>query len=205
MAGQFCIGVCPAMGGTGATLNGVMPRWVNVPNLFTLLRLLLVPFVILAILDGNHGRAMVLFLCAAATDVMDGATARHWGLTTQAGAYLDPIADKCLLSGVFLALAAARLVPRWFVAVIFGRDLYILFAAGFLLWLTPLRSFPPSAWGKASTFVQILTAVVWMARNVLPLPVLEALSSAILWPCAAFTVWSGIHYTWRGLHLARAH
>jgi len=182
-----------------------MPRWVNIPNLFTLLRLILVPFVIVAILDGNHGRALVLFVCAAATDVIDGATARHFDMTTRAGAYLDPIADKCLLSGVFLALAGARLVPRCFVAVIFGRDLYILFAAGFLLWLTPLRSFPPSVWGKATTFVQISTAVVWMARNVLPLPVLDALSSAILWPCVAFTLWSGIHYTWRGVHLARAH
>jgi len=182
-----------------------MPLWVNVPNLFTLLRLLLVPFVILAILAGNHERALVLFACAAVTDIMDGATARYFGMTTQTGAYLDPIADKCLLSGVFLALAGARLVPLWFVAVIFGRDLYILFGAGFLLWLTPLRSFPPTVWGKASTFVQVVTAVVWMARNVLPFPILEALAAAIVWPCAGFTLWSGLHYTWRGVQLARAH
>jgi|SRR5579871_928429 len=182
-----------------------MPRWVNVANFFTLLRLVLVPFVILAILTGEHRRALVLFACAAITDIMDGATARHFGVATQSGAYLDPIADKCLLSGVFLALAVAGLIPHWFVAIIFGRDLYILFAVGFLLWLTPVRSFPPSVWGKASTFVQIVTAVVWMARYVLAIPALDALSAAILWPCAAFTLWSGIHYTWRGLHLSRAH
>ncbi len=178
---------------------------MNAPNLFTILRLLLVPFIILAILEGNATRALVLFALAAFTDLLDGATARRFGMTTQLGAYLDPIADKCLLSGVFLALAGAGLVPRWFVAVIFGRDLYILFAAGFLMWLTPLRRFPPSVWGKASTFVQIVTATTWMARGVLALPVLNELSSAILWPCAAFTVWSGIHYTWRGVHLARVH
>jgi cardiolipin synthase (CMP-forming) len=182
-----------------------MPQWLNVPNLFTLVRLLLVPFIVLAILSGDHARALVLFACAAITDILDGAAARHLSLTTPAGAYLDPIADKCLLSGVFLALAGARLIPRWLVAVIFGRDLYILCAAGFLLWLTPIRSFPPSVWGKASTFVQIVTAVVWMGRNTLPSPVLDALSAAMLWPCAAFTIWSGIHYTRRGFQLARAH
>jgi cardiolipin synthase len=181
-----------------------MPRWVNVANLLTLLRLLLVPFVIVAILDGDHVRALLLFAGAAVTDVLDGLAARRFGLATQAGLYLDPIADKCLLSGVFLALASARLVPRWLVAVIFGRDIYILCAAGFLLWLTPVRSFPPSVWGKASTFVQIVTAVICLTRNVLDLPVLDALSSAMLWLCTAFTIWSGLHYTWRGVHLARA-
>jgi len=184
--------------------SGEMPPWVNVANLLTCVRLLLVPFVILAILDGNHVRALVLFGCAAVTDVFDGLAARRFGLSTQAGLYLDPIADKCLLSGVFLALAGARLAPRWLVAVIFGRDLYILCAVGFMLWLTPVRSFPPSVWGKASTFVQIITAVIYMTRNALKLPVLDALSSAILWVCVAFTIWSGLHYTWRGVHLARA-
>lgn len=201
MAGQFVFALPWA---AHALHSFEMPRWVNVANLLTLLRLLLVPFVVVAILDGHHVRALLLFACAAVTDVLDGLAARRFDLATQAGLYLDPIADKCLLSGVFLALASARLVPRWLVAVIFGRDLYLLCAAGFLLWLTPVRSFPPSIWGKASTFVQIVTAVVCMTRNVLELPVLDALSSAILWLCAAFTIWSGLHYTWRGLHLARA-
>ena len=182
-----------------------MPRWINVANLLTTLRLVLVPFVISAILDGNHLRALALFACAALTDGLDGLAARASGSTTRLGAYLDPIADKCLLSGVFLALAVARLVPRWLVALVFGRDLYILGAVAFLLVFTPVRRFPPSVWGKASTFVQVLTATVWLSRNVAANSVLEVLADAILWPCAAFTVWSGIHYTWRGLQLARAH
>jgi cardiolipin synthase (CMP-forming) len=180
-----------------------MPRWVNVANLLTALRLVLVPFVILAILDGNHMRALALFAGAALTDALDGIAARELGLSSRLGAYLDPIADKCLLSGVFLALAVAHLAPRWLVVLVFGRDLYILAAVAFLLWLTPVRRFPPSFWGKVSTFVQVLTVTVWLSRNALPLPVLELLSDAIQWPCAAFTAWSGIHYTWRGLRLAR--
>ncbi len=182
-----------------------MPRWLNIPNLFTLLRLALVPFVIQSILNGQHFEALALFAAAAATDLMDGAAARHFGSSTPAGAYLDPIADKCLLSGVFLALAAASILPWWFVAIIFGRDLYILLAVAAVMLLTPLRRFPPSVWGKLSTFVQIVTAVAWMARDVLPYRVLDVFSSAMLWPCVGFTIWSGLHYTWRGIQVARAH
>jgi cardiolipin synthase len=182
-----------------------MPPWINVANLLTTLRLVLVPFVILAILDGNHLRALELFACAALTDGLDGIAARTSRSVTRLGAYLDPIADKCLLSGVFLALAVAHLAPRWLVALVFGRDLFILGSVAFLLLLTPVRRFPPSVWGKASTFVQVVTATVWLSRNAAAYSVLDLLSDAILWPCAALTLWSGIHYTWRGLHLARAH
>jgi cardiolipin synthase len=182
-----------------------MRAWLNVPNFFTLLRLALVPFVIQAILTGRHFLALALFAAAALTDIVDGFAARRYGLATETGAFLDPLADKCLLSGVFLALAAAAIVPWWFVAIIFARDLYIVLAACIVMMLTPIRQFPPSVWGKVSTFVQILTAVVWMARDVLEVRVLDALSSAMLWPCVAFTLWSGIHYTWRGINVARAH
>ena len=96
------------------------PGAINLANLLTLLRLLLVPFVIQSILSGHHVWALSLFAVAAWTDVFDGLAARRLGLSTQTGAYLDPIADKCLLSGVFLALAAARIVPWWFVGIVFG-------------------------------------------------------------------------------------
>ncbi|HLI83438.1 MAG TPA: CDP-alcohol phosphatidyltransferase family protein [Bryobacteraceae bacterium] len=176
-----------------------MPRSVNLANLLTATRLVLVPFIIAAIIENHHVRALILFACAALTDGLDGLAARATGLVTRLGAYLDPIADKCLLSGVFLALAAAGLAPVWFVAVIFGRDLYILAAAGILIWFTAIRSFPPSIWGKMSTFVQVVTATVWMAADATASSLLETAANAMLWPCAAFTLWSGAHYTWRGL------
>jgi cardiolipin synthase len=182
-----------------------MPRWFNLANLFTLLRLILVPYVIGAILDGRHVRALELFFVAAVTDVLDGALARSYGLATQAGAYLDPIADKCLLSGIFLALGATGSVPWWFVAVVLGRDMYILLAVVAVVALTKVRKFPPSFWGKISTFVQIATAVAWMVENIWPVPVLYAISSAMLWICAVCTVWSGIHYTVREARALRAH
>ncbi len=182
-----------------------MPRWINLANLFTLTRLLLVPFIVQAIVQGRHWLALVLFAVASWTDLFDGLAARRLGIVSQAGAYLDPIADKCLLSGVFLALAWGRLVPWWLVAVVFGRDLYILLAVAVIMLATPIRDFPPSVWGKVSTFVQILTVVVWLARDVLESRVMDWLSSGMIWLCVGFTLWSGLHYTWRGVQLARAH
>jgi cardiolipin synthase len=182
-----------------------MPGWLNIANLFTLLRLALVPFVIRAILQGSHLTALVLCVVAGFTDVFDGALARSFSVASQAGAYLDPIADKCLLSGIFLALGSAGIVPWWFVAVVFGRDVYILMGVLAFIGLTRIRKFPPSIWGKACTFVQISTAVVWMTRNILSHPVLDALSSAMLWVCVVFTIWSGVHYTLRGIQMLQTH
>jgi cardiolipin synthase len=182
-----------------------MPRWLNVANSLTVLRLLLVPFILQAVLTGQHQLALALFLLAAFTDIADGAAARRWGQASPAGAYLDPIADKCLMSGVYLALAAARLVPWWFVALVLGRDLYILIGASLVMRFTTARAFPPSIWGKASTFLQICTAVVWMTREAVPTPWLDSLASAMLWPTAAITLWSGLHYTWKGFLIVREH
>jgi cardiolipin synthase len=180
-----------------------MPAWVNLPNLLTLLRLLLVPVVVVFIVEGRYLLAGWLFGAAAFTDILDGAAARWMGVSTPVGAYLDPIADKCLLSGVYLALAWAHLVPWWLVGIIFGRDIYILLGAGVFLLFTPARSFPPSIWGKVSTFVQICTAVLWMARVIFGTRVLAELSSAMLWPCVGFTVWSGLDYTMKGIRIFR--
>ena len=82
------------------------------------------------------------------------------------GAYLDPIADKCLLSGIYLALGATGAVPWWLVAIVLGRDIYILLAVLGVMALTKVRKFPPSRWGKISTFVQIATAVTVMVQNI---------------------------------------
>jgi len=177
--------------------------WVNLPNFLTLLRLLMVPVVVFYIRDGRYWLAGWLFGAAAFTDILDGAAARWTGASTQVGAYLDPIADKCLLSGAYLALAWAHIVPWWLVAIIFGRDIYILAAAGAFMLFTPLRRFPPSIWGKVSTFVQICTAVICIAHVIFGTRVLTELSSAMLWPCVGFTVWSGLDYTWKGVHAYR--
>ena len=181
----------------------LMPAWINLPNLFTGARLLLSPLVAWGIFQGRPILALFLFATAAFTDYLDGAAARRLRLSTDTGAVLDPIADKCLLSGIFLAMAAAGKMPWWFVAIVFGRDLYILAGTGIMLLTTSVRKFPPSIWGKVSTCVQIGTAMVWMLRDIAHFWWVDALAGAGLWICSGFTLWSGIHYTWRAIEMVR--
>lgn len=182
-----------------------MPRWLNAANCLTALRLLLTAPIVAAMWSGRHGLALALFMLAAATDVLDGAAARRFGMETAAGAYLDPIADKCLLNAMFLAMAGAAMVPWWFVAIVLGRDVYLLLAAAILLRFTRRRRFPPSFWGKASTFVQIVTAIAALTAGMLGHSNLWIPAVVLVWISAGFTVWSGVDYTWRGVGMVRAH
>src|SRR5215813_2125752 len=106
-----------------------MAAWLNLPNALTLLRLALVPFILQATLTNEHGRALAIFLAAGFTDLLDGAIARRFGSSTQAGAYLDPIATKVLFTGDFVALAAPHPFRGWFLGLVLGRDVYILAGA----------------------------------------------------------------------------
>ncbi|HVN03577.1 MAG TPA: CDP-alcohol phosphatidyltransferase family protein [Bryobacteraceae bacterium] len=182
-----------------------MRAWFTLPNLFTIARLLLVPVILWEITNCHAFAALALFAAAATTDVVDGYLARRLHVASPGGALLDPIADKLLLSGVFLALALAGDVPWWLVGAIFGRDILILLASAIALRFTKLRAFPPSVWGKASTFFQILTAVGFLGRNTFGWPVLVAFSSVIIWPTLALTVWSGVDYGWQGVRRLRMH
>ena len=171
----------------------------NLPNLFTLARLVLAPFVAADILHHRYGRAIVLFFLAGISDAIDGFLARRLQASTPAGAYFDPIADKILLSVVYISLGAAGAMPWWMVAVVFGRDALILAMAAYGLLFTTIRKFPPSRWGKISTFFQIAAALVVMgARAGLAAPVTLALSLMVVG-----TIVSGLHYVWRALVLLR--
>ncbi|MGA2131491.1 MAG: CDP-alcohol phosphatidyltransferase family protein [Bryobacteraceae bacterium] len=181
-----------------------MRDWFSLPNFFTLIRVFLAPLIVLLILKHRAFDALAIFAVAAATDSIDGFLARNFGAVTASGAFLDPIADKLLMAGVYLALAIVASVPWWLVAVIFGRDFLILTASAVALRFTKLRAFPPSVWGKASTFCQIMTAVFSMGRDAFGNPLLATIAAALIWPTFALAVWSGIQYGWRGLRLLRA-
>jgi cardiolipin synthase len=176
-----------------------VPRWLNIANLLTLARLACVPFAVQAILRQQHERALAIVLAAALTDTIDGALARRFGMATNVGAYLDPITDKIFLSAVYIALAKISSVPWWLVIEIFARDFLILAASGASILFLGKRHFPPSIWGKASTFLQILCALVVMIGNAAPDSPASRWVGALIWPVAALTAFSGAHYLWRGL------
>ena len=177
----------------------------SIPNLLTLSRLALAPFIFYAIITAQHILALALFAAAAATDTLDGMLARRFSQITQAGAYIDPIADKVLLSGAFLSLAVAGILPWWLVILIFARDLFLLLSSVIALAFTKFRDFRPSVWGKASTFVQILCVTAWIAQNVPVFAAFHPLAQALIWPTAAITIWSGLDYAWRGWRSIRVH
>ncbi len=179
-------------------------RWFNIPNLLSLSRLALAPFSVHAVYTGQYRTALAIFFVAAVTDILDGPLARRFGCATRLGAYLDPIADKAMLSATYLAAGLAGVVPWWLVALIFGRDFLILALAGAALLFTRHRDFPPSVWGKLSSAVQALAGVLAVASRAFP--TLGLWTSPFFIAAGAATAWSGIHYLWRAqCMLRRAH
>jgi cardiolipin synthase (CMP-forming) len=133
---------------------------LNIPNLITLGRILLVPVVVWAIASGAMWIAFVLFLAAGVSDAIDGFLAKRFGMATELGAYLDPLADKALIVSIYLTLGVNGLIPRWLVILVVSRD--ILIVGGILLsWLVgnPLK-IKPLLVSKLNTVAQILFACV---------------------------------------------
>lgn len=172
-----------------------------IPNLLSAARLVLAPFLFLELWRREYGIALVLCFVAGITDAFDGLLARKLQASSRIGAYLDPIADKILLSGAFLTLALDGAIEKWVAILVFGRDAVILLLAGGAFALTNIRSFPPSFWGKASTTAQIAYIVALLAHFVgfFPLPLVELGK----WIVAVLAVVSGSHYIWIALSRLR--
>jgi cardiolipin synthase len=167
------------------------------PNQLTFLRLCIVPFLVLAILDGHYPTAFALFIIAGITDGLDGLLARWLKQQTMLGQYLDPVADKLLLSTLFLVLNHQGLISRRITVLVFGRDLGILVVAAILYASLGMRDFRPSIYGKANTLAQIIALVtVLMTRFYAPGPIV-AIRDGALAATMGLTILSGFHYAWR--------
>ncbi len=170
-------------------------RIFTVPNQLTFLRLGFLPFFIVFVFYERYAWALLILILAAATDLMDGFLARSLNQKTSLGAYLDPIADKLLLSSSFVVLALERQIPRWLTILVLGRDVLILTTATVILLIAGYRQFPPSIYGKMTTGMQILLVVVVLCGQVLSLPLFALLKSVLVYVVAAFTIFSGFHYS----------
>jgi len=134
---------------------------LNIPNLITLGRILLVPIVVWAIATpGAMWIAFVLFLAAGVSDAVDGYLAKRFAMTTELGAYLDPLADKALIVSIYLTLGINGFIPRWLVILVVSRD--ILIVGGIMLsWLVgPPLKIKPLLVSKLNTVAQIVFASV---------------------------------------------
>ncbi len=176
----------------------------NAPNLLTLLRICLAPFLVAAILQDRFELSFVLFVVAGLTDALDGLLARALHLRTQLGQYLDPVADKLLLSTLFLVLMHKGLIPTTVTVLVFGRDVGILSVAAILYAATGRREFGPSLFGKANTFAQVMAVAVVLLHELTPAPWVVIWRQIALDATMALTVASGLHYSWVASHRATA-
>lgn len=180
--------------------SGVVPRRINplrtAPNLLTMLRVCLTPFLAIAVLERRFLVAFVLFLMAACSDAMDGLLARWLRQRTMLGQYLDPVADKLLLSSLFLVFTYMGILEPRIAVLVFGRDLGMLLTAVILYATTSLRDFRPSLLGKANSFSQFLAIGVVLLSLISQQPWVAAARVAMLDATVFLTVVSGFHYAW---------
>lgn len=180
-------------------------RFWTAPNQITLLRLIFVPFVIMNVMDGDYKWALGLFVAAGLSDALDGLLARVLHQKTTVGQYLDPIADKLLLSSLFLVLSFTRQIPWKYTILVFSRDLSILVIAAALYATTSIRDFTPSIYGKINTVTQVAAIFFVLLSKLYGIPVVLFLRMFFLYATFAFTTLSGLHYillTGKRLHAA---
>ena len=149
-------------------------RPLTLPNFITMLRMAMVPFFVLAVSDREFSLALWIFIVAGLTDAFDGYLARRMDMRSRIGAYLDPIADKLLITVAYIALTIPFgqevVIPMWLTILALFRDFVIMLVAGVLYIVEGLREFPPSPLGKATTFSQVLTIAVVLLANVTLVP-----------------------------------
>jgi cardiolipin synthase (CMP-forming) len=173
----------------------------HLPNLLTAARLALAPYLFLLMFRHRYRTIIPLFIVISITDVADGFLARRYGASSRLGAYLDPIADKILLSGTFLVLALTGAIESWLAAIVLGRDVLILATAAVLYLTTTRRNFPPSPWGKISTLVQVLFLCfqIGYLSGIAVAPAVLALK----WLTVALALASLADYAWRAHQASR--
>jgi cardiolipin synthase len=177
-------------------------RFWTIPNFFTMLRIFLIPLFLFLTLQNHILEALVVFLIASTTDILDGMAARILDQKTKIGGLIDPAADKLLMTTAIIILSFPSVsqpntIPIWLTVAIIGRDIAIVSAAFVMYKLKGHTKFPPTLLGKASTVCQmgvILCVLLWN--------VLDKMPGFLTWLyifAFALTIISGIGYGLRGL------
>jgi cardiolipin synthase (CMP-forming) len=164
------------------------------PNQLTLLRMIFVPFIVIHLVEGRYLWALIVFICAGFSDGLDGLLARRLHQQTLLGEYLDPIADKLLLSTMFLILSILHKIPWKYTVVVFSRDISILAASSVLFAIAGLRDFRPSIFGKANTFSEITAVFLVLLFAVYPSRWIWIGRTVFLRATFLFTIVSALHY-----------
>jgi cardiolipin synthase len=179
---------------------------LTLPNQLTLFRMILIPFFVVVTLYGHTGWALAIFVLAGITDGLDGLVARLTSQRSALGAFLDPAADKLLMTAAFIVLSLPPMtslplfyldnrLPVWLTVLVISRDVLIVLMALLFNLAMGVQRFPPTVPGKITTGVQITTVSVFLLLNALELS-LPWVANLCVAACLLATVGSGLHYAW---------
>jgi cardiolipin synthase (CMP-forming) len=170
---------------------------LTIPNLITLARILLTPLFIIFLIQGRYHKALAVFLLAGASDMVDGLIARTMHQKSRLGTYLDPMADKILMSASFVTLSIYQQIPSWLTVVVISRDLVL--ALGVLIFRLADYQLVirPSLAGKLTAGMQMATVLLVLVGKIWPVP--PGMLPACFWITGGLTAVSGIHYVYGGL------
>jgi cardiolipin synthase (CMP-forming) len=174
----------------------------TIPNVITLIRILLTPLFIIFLIQGFYHKALAIFVLAGLSDLADGLIARVWHQKSRLGSYLDPLADKVLMAASFVTLSIYREIPSWLTVVVLSRD--VALALGILIFR--LADIPliirPSLAGKWTTTFQVTTVFLVLLGKLWPIH--HTVLMVFFWITGILTTISGVHYLFNGIRIMDA-
>jgi len=172
---------------------------INIPNILTLIRILLTPLFVIFLLKDLFSLALLVFFIAAISDSLDGLCARYFNQHSVLGTYLDPIADKLLLSSAFVSLAVLKILPAWLAVIVLSRDILIVTGIAVFAITDISIEMKPSLVSRFTTVLQMLTILI----SLLDLTFFKVITLkwSLFWLTTAITITSGLHYIYFGLNV----
>ena len=162
---------------------------INIPNVITLGRVILVPVIFWLLVSGNTKAAFFAFICAGISDAVDGFLAKRFHLQTELGAHLDPLADKLLIVSIYVALGVAAKLPSWLVIAVVSRDILIVLGVVLAWMLGHAVRIKPIGISRVNTVAQIVLAGFVLADEGFALG-LDVLRSLLVWITGMLTLLS---------------
>jgi cardiolipin synthase len=174
---------------------------INIPNILTVSRILLIPVFVIFLLKDLMTFALLTVIYAAVSDGLDGLLARYFKQQSALGSYLDPIADKLLLTSAYISLAVLKYIPGWLTVLVISRDVFIVLAFAIFVLFDIKVDAKPSLISKWTTVAQLTTIMVTLLSLEFPITFALIIKPPLYWIVAILTILSGFHYVYVGLNI----
>jgi cardiolipin synthase (CMP-forming) len=172
---------------------------MSVPNWITIIRIVLIPWFAILVINGSFNQALWVFAGAALTDGLDGLIARWFSQKTRLGSFLDPLADKMLLSTAYVALAVLKKFPVWLSVIVISRDIIIMLGVSLLVLNQSRFEIKPTIASKVTTILQVLLVLAVLSSGFLQMG--DFFLQGLLYCTLGFTIFSGLQYIYTGLKI----